>query len=52
MLSAEVYGGPGPVSADLVLSVPSGEFEAALDELRGMGRRVTTDSVRAEDVTE
>ena len=52
VLSAEVYGGSGPVSADLVLSVPSEEFEAALDELRGLGSRVTTDSVRGEDVTE
>ena len=33
------------VSADLVISVPSGEFEEALDELRGIGDRVTTDSV-------
>ena len=43
--------GDGSVSADLVLSVPSGEFEAALDELRDLGR-VTTDTVGGEDVTE
>jgi uncharacterized protein DUF4349 len=35
-----------------VLSVPSPEFEAALDELGGLGEEVTTDSVRGEDVTE
>jgi hypothetical protein len=33
------------VSAGLVLSVPSPKFEAALDELRGIGEEVTTDSV-------
>ena len=52
VLSSRVYGGSGPVSADLVLSVPSGEFEAALDELRGLGGRVTTDTVEGQDVTE
>ena len=49
--SSRINGGDGPVSADLVLSVPSGEFEAALDELRGLGE-VTTDNVGGEDVTE
>lgn len=52
VLSSRVYGGSGPVSADLVITVPSGEFEAALDELRGLGERVTTDSVEGQDVTE
>lgn len=52
VLSSRVYGGSGPVSADLVISVPSGEFEAALDELRGLGERVTMDSVEGQDVTE
>ena len=52
VLSSRVYGGSGPVSADLVLSVPSGEFEAALDELRGLGDRVTADTVEGQDVTE
>lgn len=52
VLSSRVYSGSGPVSADLVLSVPSGEFEAALDELRGIGERVTTDTVEGQDVTE
>ena len=52
VLSSRVYAGSGPVSADLVLSVPSGGFEAALDELRGLGERVTTDTVEGQDVTE
>jgi Domain of unknown function (DUF4349) len=52
VLSSRVYAGSGPVSADLVLSVPSGEFETALDELRGLGERVTTDTVEGQDVTE
>jgi hypothetical protein len=52
VLSSRVYAGSGPVSADLVLSVPSGEFEAALDELRGLGERITTDTVEGQDVTE
>ena len=52
VLSSRVYAGSGPVSADLVLSVPSGEFEAALDELRGLGERVTTETVEGQDVTE
>jgi len=52
VLSSRIYAGSGPVSADLVLSVPSGEFEAALDELRGLGDRVTTDTVEGQDVTE
>ena len=52
VLSSRVYAGSGPVSADLVLSVPSGEFEAALDELRDLGDRVTIDTVEGQDVTE
>ncbi len=52
VLNSRVYAGSGPVSADLVLSVSSGEFEAALDELRGLGDRVTTDTVEGQDVTE
>ncbi|HEX2181061.1 MAG TPA: DUF4349 domain-containing protein [Rubrobacteraceae bacterium] len=51
VLSSRVEG-DGPVSAALVLVVPSPEFEAALDELRGLGQEVTTDTVRGEDVTE
>ena len=52
VLSSQVYGGEGPVAADLVFTVPSGEFESALDRLRGLGRQVTTDSVSGQDVTE
>ena len=52
ILSSRIYAGSGPVTADLVLSVPSGEFEAALDELRGLGERDTTDTVEGQDVTE
>ena len=51
VLSSQIEG-DGSVSADLVLLVPSPEFEAALDELRGLGKKVTTDTVRGEDVTE
>ena len=49
--SSRIDGGDGTVSADLVLSVPSAEFEAALDDLRRLGE-VTTDTVGGEDVTE
>ena len=52
VLSSETYRTDGSVSADMLLSVPSPEFEAALDELRRIGEEVTTDSVRGEDVTE
>ncbi|QIN84866.1 DUF4349 domain-containing protein [Rubrobacter tropicus] len=52
VLSSRVYEKSGDVSADLVISVPSGEFEAALDELRGLGGRITTDSTEGQDVTE
>ena len=52
VLSSHISRGDGSVSADLVLSVPSTEFEKALDELRGLGKKVTTDAVRGEDVTE
>jgi hypothetical protein len=51
-LSSQIERGDGSVSASLVLSVPSPEFEKALDELRGLGKKVTTDTVRGEDVTE
>ena len=39
-------------TAELVLLVPSPEFETALGELRGLGKKVTTDTVSGEDVTE
>ena len=35
-----------------MLLVPSPEFEKALEELRGLGKEVTTDTVMGEDVTE
>lgn len=50
--SSQISRGEGYLSANLVLSVPSERFEAALDELRGLGKEVTTDAVRGEDVTE
>jgi Domain of unknown function (DUF4349) len=52
VLSSQIVRGDGPVSADLVLLVPSPEFEKALDELRALGKKVTTDAVRGQDVTE
>ncbi len=52
VLESRVDRGEDSVSADLVLSVPSPEFEEALDELRGLGEEVTNDAVRGEDVTE
>ncbi len=52
VLSSRINQGGGSVYADLVLSVPSPEFEKALDELRSLGKEVTTDTVGGEDVTE
>ena len=52
VLSSQVYGSDDSVTAQLVLSVPSEEFERVLDELRGLGEKVTTDSVSGQDVTE
>lgn len=52
VLSSRVEGDDDSVSADLLLAVPSPEFEGALDELRNLGKKVTTDAVRGEDVTE
>jgi hypothetical protein len=52
VLSSQINQGDGYVSADLVLVIPSPEFEQALGELRGVGKEVTTDTVRGEDVTE
>ena len=46
VLSSQVNQGERYVSADLVLVVPSPEFEKALDELRELGKEVTTDTVR------
>ena len=52
VLSSQIVRSDGTVYADLVLLVPSSEFEKALEELRGLGKEVTTDTVRGEDVTE
>jgi hypothetical protein len=52
VLSSQVYKNGDSVTADLVLSVPSEEFERVIDELRGLGRKVTTDSISGQDVTE
>jgi Domain of unknown function (DUF4349) len=52
VLSSQVYRSDDSVTADLVLSVPSGEFERVLDELRSLGDKVTTDSISGQDVTE
>ena len=40
-----------PCTPNLGLSVPSDRFGAALDELRGLGEEVTTDTVSGQDVT-
>ena len=52
VLSSQISRDDGSIYADLVLSIPSEEFEKALDELRGLGKQVTTDTVMGEDVTE
>ncbi len=52
VLSAQIHQDYGHVSANLVLVVPSPEFEKALDELRDVGEEITVDTVRGEDVTE
>jgi len=52
VLSSQVYRSDDSVTADLILSVPSEEFERVLDELRSLGEKVTTDSISGQDVTE
>src|SRR5688500_11118622 len=52
VLSSQVYRNGDSVTADLILSVPSEEFERVLDELRSLGEKVTTDSISGQDVTE
>jgi hypothetical protein len=52
ILSSQTYRADNSVYADLIISVPSGEFEQALDELRGLAEEVTTDTISGEDVTE
>ena len=52
VLSSQVYRNGDSVTADLILSVPSGEFERVLEDLRNLGEKVTTDTVSGQDVTE
>jgi len=52
VLSSQVYRSEDSVTAQLVLSVPSEEFERVLDEFRRLGEKVTTDSISGQDVTE
>ena len=52
VLSSRVYRSDDSVTADLVLSVPSEEFERVLGELRSLGEKVTTDSISGQDATE
>jgi hypothetical protein len=52
IISAQTYRADNATYADLVISVPSERFEDALDELRGLGEEVTTDTVSGQDVTE
>jgi Domain of unknown function (DUF4349) len=52
IVSSQTYRADNAVYADLILSVPSDRFEDALDELRGLGEEVTTDTVSGQDVTE
>ena len=52
VLSSQLYRSEDSVTADLVLSVPSDEFERVLGELRSLGEKVTTDSISGQDVTE
>ncbi len=52
IVSSQTYRADNATYADLILSVPSERFEEALDELRGLGEEVTTDTVSGQDVTE
>jgi hypothetical protein len=52
VLSSQVYRSDDSVTAELVLSVPSEEFERVFDELRNLGEKITTDSISGQDVTE
>lgn len=52
IVSSQTYQADNAVYADLILSVPTDRFEDALDELRGLGEEVTTDTVSGQDVTE
>jgi hypothetical protein len=52
IVSSQTYRSGDTLYADLILSVPSEHFEDALEELRGLGEEVRTDTVSGQDVTE
>jgi Domain of unknown function (DUF4349) len=52
VFSSQVYRSEDTVTAQLILSVPSEEFERVLDDLRGLGEKVTTDTISGQDVTD
>jgi hypothetical protein len=52
VFSSQVYSSDDSVTAQLILSVPSEEFERVLDDLRGLGEKVTTDTISGQDVTD
>lgn len=52
IVSSQTYRSDNAVYADVILSVPSEHFENAVEELRGLGKEVTTDTVSGQDVTE
>jgi len=52
IISSQTYRSDNSVYADLILSVPSEHFDDTLDELRGLGEEITTDTVSGQDVTE
>jgi hypothetical protein len=52
VFSSQIYRSEDSVTAQLILSVPSEEFEGVLDELRDLGEKVTTYTVSGQDVTQ
>jgi hypothetical protein len=52
IVSSQTYRSGDTLYADLILTVPSERFEEVLDEIRGLGEEVTTDTVSGQDVTE
>ena len=51
VVGSQTYRADNATYADLLVSVPSERFEEALDELRGLGEEVTTDTISGQDVT-
>lgn len=45
-------GGEASQVITMEVRVPAAQFDATLDEIRGAGRRVTTESIKGQDVTE